>query len=86
MLSADYFGSFVPQMPTSRLRFEMKEAAMGRPPFYARLNRGYFDSVVYDARTLRFVSDLAGADHVVMGTIRRPLLGELGVSRRRARR
>lgn len=28
----------------------------------------YFDSVVYDARTLKFVCDLAGTDHVVMGT------------------
>ncbi len=28
----------------------------------------YFDSVVYDALTLRFVCDLAGADHVIMGT------------------
>lgn len=28
----------------------------------------YFDSVVYDALTLKFVCDLAGTDHVVMGT------------------
>jgi aminocarboxymuconate-semialdehyde decarboxylase len=28
----------------------------------------YFDSVVYDALTVRFICDMAGADHVVMGT------------------
>jgi aminocarboxymuconate-semialdehyde decarboxylase len=28
----------------------------------------YFDSVVYDALTLKFVCDLAGTDHVLMGT------------------
>jgi aminocarboxymuconate-semialdehyde decarboxylase len=28
----------------------------------------YFDSVVYDALTVRFVCDMAGADHVLMGT------------------
>lgn len=28
----------------------------------------YFDSVVYDASTIRFIRDVAGADHVVMGT------------------
>lgn len=28
----------------------------------------YFDSVVYDASTIGFIRDVAGADHVVMGT------------------
>lgn len=28
----------------------------------------YFDSVVYDALTVRFVCDIAGTDHVIMGT------------------
>ncbi|HEY1980700.1 MAG TPA: amidohydrolase family protein, partial [Xanthobacteraceae bacterium] len=28
----------------------------------------YFDSVVYDALTVRFVCDIAGSDHVLMGT------------------
>ena len=28
----------------------------------------YFDSVVYDALTIRFVCDIAGADRVLMGT------------------
>lgn len=28
----------------------------------------YFDSVVYDATTLRFIRDLAGADRILMGT------------------
>ena len=28
----------------------------------------YFDSVVYDTRTVRFVCDIAGADRVLMGT------------------
>jgi aminocarboxymuconate-semialdehyde decarboxylase len=28
----------------------------------------YFDSVVYDAATVRFISEQAGADHILMGT------------------
>ena len=31
-------------------------------------SRLYFDSVVYDARTLRFLCDVAGAEKVMMGT------------------
>jgi aminocarboxymuconate-semialdehyde decarboxylase len=30
--------------------------------------RLYFDSIVYDVPTIRFIRELAGADHIVMGT------------------
>ena len=31
-------------------------------------HRLYFDSVVYDAATIRFIAEQAGADHILMGT------------------
>jgi aminocarboxymuconate-semialdehyde decarboxylase len=44
----------------------MRGATQGPPSTYAR--RFTYDAVTYEARTLRFLVDVVGADRVVLGT------------------
>jgi aminocarboxymuconate-semialdehyde decarboxylase len=55
-------------MAIGRLRSSHAGGAAGRADPVEGFNKLYFDSVVYDTQTLRFVCDKAGSDKVMMGT------------------
>ena len=55
-------------MALGRLRSSYVGAPTGRTDPVEGFNKLYFDSVVYDKTTLRFVCDQAGSDKVMMGT------------------
>ena len=55
-------------MALGRLRSSYASAPAGRADPVEAFNKLYFDTVVYDKVTLRFVCDQAGSDKVMMGT------------------
>ena len=55
-------------MALGRLRSSYATAPAERADPVEAFNKLYFDSVVYDKATLRFVCDQAGSDKVMMGT------------------
>lgn len=55
-------------MAIGRLRSSYAGAAEGRADPVESFKKLYFDTVVYDVPTLRFVCDKAGSDKVMMGT------------------
>ena len=55
-------------MALGRLRASHATSPDGRTDPVASFNKLYFDSVVYDTQTLRFLCGMAGASRVMMGT------------------
>lgn len=55
-------------MALGRLRSSYAGSPAGRADPVEGFNKLYFDSVVYDTQTLRFVCDKAGSSKVMMGT------------------
>jgi aminocarboxymuconate-semialdehyde decarboxylase len=66
-LVISYGGAALP-MVFGRLKRSFATAPAQNADPATGFHKLYFDSVVYDPLTIRFVSDIAGADRVVMGT------------------
>jgi aminocarboxymuconate-semialdehyde decarboxylase len=63
-------------MVLGRLRRSFETAPAGRADPTEGFGRLFFDSVVYDTITLRFVREIAGADRILMGTDEPFAIGE----------
>jgi aminocarboxymuconate-semialdehyde decarboxylase len=63
-------------MALGRLRRSFATAPAENADPYEGFQKLYFDTVVYDPTTIRFVADLAGADKIVLGTDQPFVIGE----------
>lgn len=63
-------------MALGRLRRSFATAPADNADPYEGFQKLYFDTVVYDPTTIRFVADLAGADKIVLGTDQPFTIGE----------
>jgi aminocarboxymuconate-semialdehyde decarboxylase len=63
-------------MALGRLRRSFETAPADNADPYEGFKKLYFDTVVYDAATIRFVAEIAGADKIVLGTDQPFVIGE----------
>lgn len=63
-------------MALGRLRRSFETAPADNADPYEGFKKLYFDTVVYDPATIRFVAEIAGADKIVLGTDQPFAIGE----------
>ena len=63
-------------MALGRLRRSFETAPADHADPYEGFKKLYFDTVVYDTATIRFVAEIAGADKIVLGTDQPFAIGE----------
>jgi aminocarboxymuconate-semialdehyde decarboxylase len=74
-LIVSHGGAALP-MALGRLRRSFATAPAQNADPHEGFQKLYFDTVVYDPTTIRFVADLAGADKIVLGTDQPFVIGE----------